>query len=76
MKRHLGVDYEFGRDEDGDYILSNMTDYIKAIVRDYKEYMESDIKEFSTPGASVTPPLCLSPKDKIINMELFRLFVA
>jgi hypothetical protein len=53
-----------------------MTDYIKAIVRDYKEYMESDIKEFSTPGASVTPPLCLSPKDKIINMELFRLFVA
>jgi hypothetical protein len=76
LKRHLGVDYEFGTDEDADYILSNMTDYIEAIVRtNYEEYMESDIKEFSTPRASVTPPLRSSPEDEIINMELFRSFV-
>jgi hypothetical protein len=37
--------------------------------------MDSDIKEFSTPGASVTPPLRSSPEDEIINMELFRSFV-
>lgn len=56
--------------------MSYMTDYIEAIVRDYEEYMESDIKEFSTPGASVTPPLRSTPEDEIIDiMEMFRSFV-
>ena len=75
LKRHLGVDYEFGTDEDGDYILSNMTDYVQSIVRDYEEYMESEIREFATPGASVTPPLRSTAEDEIINMETFRSFV-
>jgi hypothetical protein len=75
LKRHLGVDYKYGTDEDGDYILSYMTDYIEAIVRDYDEYTESKCKEFSTPGASVTPPLRSTPEDEIINMEMFRSFV-
>jgi hypothetical protein len=75
LKRYLGVDYKFGKDKDGDYILSNMTDYIEAVVCDYKECMESDIKEFSTSGASVTPLRHLSPDDEIINMELFRSFL-
>ena len=75
LKRHLGVDYEFGTDEDGDYIMSYMTDYIKAIVRDYEEFTETEVKEFTTPGASVTPPLRSTPEDEIINMETFRSFV-
>ncbi|KAI2500538.1 hypothetical protein MHU86_13962 [Fragilaria crotonensis] len=75
LKRHLGVNYEFGTDKNGDYILSGMTDYLEAIVRDYEEYIGSDVKERSTPGASVTPPLRSTPEDEIINMEMFRSFV-
>ena len=75
LKRHLGVNYEFGTDENGDYILSGMTDYLDAIVRDYEEYIGSKVKERSTPGASVTPPLRSTPEDEIISMEMFRSFV-
>jgi hypothetical protein len=75
LKRHLGVDYEFGSDSEGDYIKAHMTDYIEAIVRDYEVFKESGIKEFSTPGASVTPPLRSSVDDEIIDMEPFRSFV-
>ena len=75
LKRHLGVDYEFGSDEKGNYIRASMTDYIESIVRDYEKDMESVIKEFSTPGASVTPPLRSTPEDKIIDMEMYRSYV-
>ena len=75
LKRHLGVDYEFGTDSEGDFIRSYMTDYVESIVRDYEEFKESGIKEFSTPGASVTPPLRSSVDDEIIDMEPFRSFV-
>ena len=32
LKRHLGVDYEFGRDEHGEYIQTTMKDYHESMV--------------------------------------------
>ena len=37
LVRHLGVDYEFGRDDYGAYIKSSMTEYIEYIVRDFEK---------------------------------------
>jgi hypothetical protein len=75
LKRHLGVDYEFGCDSTGPFIRSSMQDYTQAIVRDFASDMESSIKEFNTPGAAVTPPLRSTDDDEIIDMELFRSYV-
>ena len=58
LKRHLGVDYDFGKDSEGNYIRSHMTDYMEAIVRDFEKDMERSVKEYKTPGAAVIPPLC------------------
>jgi hypothetical protein len=75
LKRHLGVDYEFGRDEHGEYIQTTMKDYHESMVRDFERDMSGSIKTFSTPGAAVTPPLRSLPDDEIILIEEFRSFV-
>ena len=56
LVRHLGVDYETGRDKSGKYIRSSMTDYLEAIVRDFETDVNAKIKEHKTPGAAVSPP--------------------
>ena len=75
LKRHLGVDYEFGCDAQGRYLLSSMTEYHDSMVRDFEKDMSGSIKTFSTPGAAVTPPLRSSPDDEIILNEEFRSYV-
>ncbi|KAI2489962.1 Reverse transcriptase (RNA-dependent DNA polymerase) [Fragilaria crotonensis] len=75
LRRHLGVDYEFGHDEHGQYIQSTMKDYHEAMVRDFEKEQYCSIKTFSTPGAAVSPPLRSSPDDEIIMIEEFRSFV-
>ena len=54
---HLGVDYKFGHDEHGHYILSSMNEYHESMVRDFEKDIGSSLKTFSTPGAAVTPHL-------------------
>jgi hypothetical protein len=75
LKRHLGVDYEFGCDAQGPYIQSSMTEYLDSMVRDFEKDMSRSIKTFSTPGTAVTPPLRSSPDDKINLIEMFRSYV-
>jgi hypothetical protein len=75
LKRHLGVDYDFGCDAHGQYIRSSMTEYLDSMVRDFETDMSDSIKTFSTPGAAVTPPLRSSPEDEIILNEKFRSYV-
>ncbi len=72
LKRHLGMDYEFGCDAQGRYIRSSMTEYHDSMVHDFEKGMSGSIKTFSTPGAAVTPPLRSSPDDEIILNEKFR----
>ncbi|KAI2509180.1 hypothetical protein MHU86_5190 [Fragilaria crotonensis] len=70
MKRHLGVDYKFGRDEHGQYIQTTMKDYHESMVQDYEKVMSGSIKTFST-RAAVTR----SAINEIILIEEFRSFV-
>ena len=75
LVRHLGVDYEFGRDDYGNYIKSSMTEYIESIVRDFEKDLAATLKDYKMPGAAVTPPLCSTPVDEIVLHELFRSYV-
>jgi hypothetical protein len=75
LVRHLGVDYEFGRDDYGNYIKSSMTEYIESIVRDFEKDLATTLKDYKTPGAAVTPPLRSTPEDEIVLHELFRSYV-
>lgn len=75
LKRHLGVDYKFGRDEHGHYIGSSMKDYHESMVRDFEKEEFGSAKTFSTPGAAVTPPLRSTPDDEIIMLDKFRSYV-
>jgi hypothetical protein len=75
LVRHLGVDYETGRDKSGKYIRSSMTDYLEAIVRDFETDVNAKVKEHKTPGAAVTPPLRSTPEDEIVLQELYRSYV-
>ncbi|KAI2512112.1 GAG-pre-integrase domain [Fragilaria crotonensis] len=75
LVRHLGVDYETGRDQTGKYIRSSMTDYLQAIVRDFENDMELKLKEQKTPGAAVTSPLRSTEEDEIVMQELYRSYV-
>jgi hypothetical protein len=75
LVRHLGVDYEFGRDDFGNYIKSSMTEYIESIVRDFEKDLATTLKDYKTPGAAVTPPLRSTPEDEIVLHELFRSYV-
>jgi hypothetical protein len=75
LVRHLGVDYEFGRDDYGVYIKSSMTEYIESIVRDFEKDFATTLKDYRTPGAAVTPPLHSTSEDEIVRHELFRSYV-
>ncbi|KAI2505738.1 GAG-pre-integrase domain [Fragilaria crotonensis] len=75
LSRHLGVDYKFGRDEHGPYILSSMNEYHESMIRDFEKDIGSSLKTFSTPGAAVTPPLRSTPEDEIILNEEYRSYV-
>ncbi|KAI2503033.1 gag-polypeptide of LTR copia-type [Fragilaria crotonensis] len=65
LVRHLGVDYETGRDKSGKYIRSSMTDYLEAIVRDFETDVNAKVKEHKTPGAAVTPLFAQLLKTKL-----------
>ena len=75
MKRHLGVDYEFTKDPTSIYVRSHMTGYISSIVIDYEQARGSKVKMYSTPGASVTPPLRSTDDDSIVEIDSFRSFI-
>ena len=75
LKRHLGVDYEFGSDKNGPFVRCHMTDYLEAIVRDFEKDTTKTIKERKIPGAAVTPPLRSTEDDEIIMQDLFRSYV-
>jgi uncharacterized protein YihD (DUF1040 family) len=71
LVRHLGVDYEFGRDAYGDYIKSSMTEYIESIVRDFEKDLATTLKDYKTPGAAVTPPYALRQKTRLSCTSCF-----
>ena len=75
LKRHLGVDYEFGKDQEGHFIKASMSEYHACIVRDFEKDMETRIRINNTPGLAVTPPLKSTSEDEIILHEEFRSYV-
>ena len=75
LSHHLGVDYKFGRDERGTYILSSINEYHESMIRDFEKDIGSSLKTFSTTGTAVTPPLCSTPEDEIIVKEEYRSYV-
>ena len=75
LKKHLGVDYEFGSDEEGNFVKCHMSEYLKAIVRDFEKEINKTIKPRKIPGAAVTPPLKSKEGDEIIMQETYRSYV-
>ena len=57
LKRHLRVDYIFGNVSSRPFIQSQMSDYSSTMVKDFEKELGVTLETFSTPGASVTPPL-------------------
>ena len=74
LRRHLGVDYEFGSDHLGNYLRCSMDNYVASIVKDFTEEF-NPTREFNTPGATGPPPTRSTKDDSIIEMEKFRSYV-
>jgi len=52
VKKHLGINYDFKRDENNDlYALCTMEAKMDDIVKCYEEYIGGDAKIYSSPGA-------------------------
>ena len=49
LRKHLGVNYKFGRDELGAYLEARMTEFRDEIVEDCEKYL-GRVKHFPTPG--------------------------
>jgi hypothetical protein len=75
LTRHLGVNYEFGFDEHGNYLASSMVDYVKAVVTDFEELTGGPVRSFLTPGVATTPPLKSVDPEEVIEIEKYRSFV-
>jgi hypothetical protein len=71
----LGVNYEFGVDEHGNYLASSMVDYVKAVVTDFEELTGGPVRSFLTPGVATTPPLKFVDPEEVIEIEKYRSFV-
>ena len=50
VKKHLGVDYEWGEDKFGPYAKASMDKYKKEIVELYEELTRKELKEWPTPA--------------------------
>jgi len=50
LRKHLGVWYEWGEDENGRYLQSEMEDFVKDMINDYTTIFGKEPKKASTPG--------------------------
>ena len=74
LRRHLGIDYEFGTDEHGSYLRCSMNAYAENMTTDFVQEFGS-IRDTKTPGPPGAPPTRSSTEDEILHMERFRSFV-
>jgi Reverse transcriptase (RNA-dependent DNA polymerase)/Zinc knuckle len=51
LKKHLGVTYKFGEDDNGPFLLASMNEFVDEIIRDC-ETCCGELREFPTPGYS------------------------
>ena len=52
VKKHLGINYDFKRDENNDiYALCTMKDKVDDIVKSYEEFIGENVKTYASPGA-------------------------
>jgi hypothetical protein len=75
LKKHLGIWYEWLRDEKGPYVRANMDDMAKGIITDYSKYTGKSAKGAKTPGY---PNVCLTKgaeDDEVLNLEHYRSLV-
>ena len=74
VKRHLGIDYDWKRDEQREiYLESTMVKKATDIVNTYESYIGKEVKEYDTPG---TPGSVLGANDGVIvDLDKYRSLV-
>ena len=74
VRKHLGVDYEFYRDEYGDMCAKcTMDKKVKDIVKSYEEFIGAEAKVFQSPGA---PNSVLDKNEgEVVDINEYRSFV-
>ena len=50
LKKHLGVNYEWGTDENGDFVKAEMKKNAEKFIETYEKIFEKNVKEANTPG--------------------------
>ena len=73
IKKHLGVHYEWGTDEKGDYVKAEMKKNAEKFINCYEEMFEKKVKVASTPGF---PGKCLTKNEaESIMLDEYRSLV-
>ena len=74
VKRHLGIDYYWKRDEQGEiYLETTMEKRAAGIVATYEKHIGGKVKEFDTPGA---PRSVLGANEGVVvNIDVYRSLV-
>ena len=75
FSRHLGVDWKFGTDDDGDYLESSMISYVNSICKDLEAFINKPLKLHDTPGPSHTCLMKNENQESIKNLDEYRSFV-
>ena len=73
LKKHLGVTYEWGTDENGDYVKAEMRKNAEKFIDCYEEMFDKNVKIASTPGF---PGKCLTKNEgEVVMLDEYRSLV-
>ena len=73
LKKHLGVNYEWGTDEEGDYVKAEMKKNAEKFINCYEKMFEKNVKVAKTPGF---PGKCLNKNEgEVIMLDEYRSLV-
>ena len=75
LTRHLGVDWKFDTDDNGDYLESSMILYANSIFKDLETFINKLLKLHNTPGPSHTCLMKNENQESIKNQDEYRSFV-
>ena len=75
LNKHLGIWYEFGRDEAGSYYDLSMKGFADSLIEDYGKYIGKEVQRYETPAYG-RESICKGQEEEdAIDPDKYRSFV-
>ena len=70
IRKHLGVCYKWGEDEQGKYVMTSMNQFALSIIKDYETFIQNKVKLSEVPASP--GKYLLKNKGQIYQLEEYR----